>query len=195
MIEPGHDAWVTGNEPFMGSRVRVQGSERRARSRVTIRTPMSSAITRRSSQDTSKERHAAADNFRRACRSTGTSPRSTGGTRGTRAKAATRPSRAGSSTRCEDAGAHLMGRVTYEEMATAWPTLDERLRAADERDPQGRLLEDAGARRLGRDADRPRRPGRGDRAAQAEPGKDLIAYGGARFDQALPGWGWSTSTG
>lgn len=44
------------------------------------------------------------------------------------------------------AGAHLMGRVTYEEMAAVWPTFDERVRAADERDPEGRLLADAAAR-------------------------------------------------
>jgi hypothetical protein len=47
--------------------------------------------------------------------------------------------------------------------------VDERVCAADERDPEGRLLENAAKRRLGRDARRPRRPRRGDRASQMQP--------------------------
>ena len=69
------------------------------------------------------------------------------------------------------AGAHLMGRVTYEEMAAFWPTSDERFRTADERDPESRLLEDPASWRLGRDARRRRRPRRGDRASQARAGQ------------------------
>jgi dihydrofolate reductase len=83
------------------------------------------------------------------------------------------------------AGAHLMGRVTYEEMAQAWPTstseyaapmneipkvvFSTTLRHADwsgTRIASGDLAEEVG--RLKR-----------------EPGDDLIAYGGARLDQAL----------
>src|SRR5438552_17727402 len=68
------------------------------------------------------------------------------------------------------AGAHLMGRVTYEERGLL-ADIDERVRAADERDPQGRLLEDAGTRRLARDANRPRRSQWGDRESQARSGE------------------------
>jgi dihydrofolate reductase len=85
----------------------------------------------------------------------------------------------------QNAGAHLMGRVTYEEMSTAWPgstsdfarpmneipkvVFSTTLQHADWEDTtiaSGDLAEEIG--RL-----------------KAEPGKDLIAYGGARFDQAL----------
>ena len=63
--------------------------------------------------------------------------------------------------------------------------VDERVREADERDPEGRLLEDHATRRLARDA-----IASGDLADEIgrlkrEPGNDLIAYGGARLDQAL----------
>jgi len=83
------------------------------------------------------------------------------------------------------AGAHLMGRVTYEEMAAFWPTstseyagpmneipnvvFSKTLKRADWRETRiarGHLQEEIG--RLKR-----------------EPGNDLIAYGGATFDQAL----------
>jgi dihydrofolate reductase len=83
------------------------------------------------------------------------------------------------------AGAHLMGRVTYEEMAAVWPTSTsefarpmneipkvvfsktlEHADWADTRVAGGDLAEEIG--RLKR-----------------EPGNDLIAYGGARLDQAL----------
>src|SRR5437773_2624539 len=83
------------------------------------------------------------------------------------------------------AGAHLMGRVTYEEMADFWPTstseyarpmneipkvvFSKTLEHADWAETQiarGDLSEEIG--RLKR-----------------EPGNDLIAYGGATLDQAL----------
>ena len=52
------------------------------------------------------------------------------------------------------AGAHFMGRVTYQDMASVWPKSTSVVRAPDERDPEGRLLEDVGARQLARDAHR-----------------------------------------
>ncbi len=83
------------------------------------------------------------------------------------------------------AGAHLMGRVTYQDMAAHWPTstseyarpmneipkvvFSKTLQHADwpeTRIARGNLHEEIG--RLKR-----------------EPGNDLIAYGGATFDQAL----------
>ena len=48
------------------------------------------------------------------------------------------------------AGAHLMGRVTYEEMASVWPTSDSDFARPDERDPEGRLLHDARTGRVAR---------------------------------------------
>ena len=60
------------------------------------------------------------------------------------------------------AGAHLMGRVTYRDMAAVWPTSTSDYAKPMNEIPQGRLLEDAGDRRLARVADRARRArGRG----------------------------------
>lgn len=83
------------------------------------------------------------------------------------------------------AGAHLMGRVTYEEMASFWPTstsefakpmneipkvvFSKTLRRADW--PETRIVSGDLADEIGR--------------LKREPGNDLIAYGGARLDQAL----------
>jgi dihydrofolate reductase len=82
------------------------------------------------------------------------------------------------------AGAHLMGRVTYEEMAAFWPTstseyaqpmneipkvvFSKTLKHADW--PETRIARDL-SEEIGR--------------LKREPGKDLIAYGGATFDQSL----------
>jgi dihydrofolate reductase len=83
------------------------------------------------------------------------------------------------------AGAHLMGRVTYEEMATAWPTS----RSAFAR-PMNAIPKVVFSRTLTRADWAETRIASGDLAEEvarlkAEPGGDLIAYGGAALDQAL----------
>ena len=45
--------------------------------------------------------------------------------------------------RIRNAGTHVMGRVTYEQMATAWANLTRRIRRPNERDPQSRFLRHA----------------------------------------------------
>ena len=68
--------------------------------------------------------------------------------------------------RVAKAGAHLMGRATYQEMAAYWPRSTAPVRGADERYPQGRLLPDAQPGFLAHHPDSPWRPGRGDRRAE-----------------------------
>ncbi|HZR95777.1 MAG TPA: dihydrofolate reductase family protein [Gaiellaceae bacterium] len=83
------------------------------------------------------------------------------------------------------AGAHLMGRVTYEEMASVWPTSDSEFAA-----PMNEIPKVVFSKTLER-ADWPEtRIARGDlhdevERLKREPGGDLIAYGGARLDQSL----------
>lgn len=85
----------------------------------------------------------------------------------------------------EAAGAHLMGRVTYEEMASMWPTS-----TTDFARPMNAIPKVVFSKTLER-ADWPETHiARGDLAEEvgrlkSEPGNDLIAYGGARLDQAL----------
>jgi dihydrofolate reductase len=84
-----------------------------------------------------------------------------------------------------DVGEHLMGRVTYEEMAGHWPTSTH---------PYAALMNDIPkvvfSSTLER-ADWPQsRIARGDLAEEiarlkAEPGGDLMAHGGAAFAQSL----------
>ncbi len=83
------------------------------------------------------------------------------------------------------AGAHLMGQVTYEEMAAHWPTSESEFAR-----PMNDIPKVVFSKTLQR-ADWPEtRIARGDLSEEIgrlkrEPGKDLIAYGGATFDQAL----------
>jgi dihydrofolate reductase len=83
------------------------------------------------------------------------------------------------------AGAHLMGRVTYEEMAAAWPTSTSEFAR-----PMNEIPKVVFSKTL-QHADWPEtRIASGDLGEEIarlkrEPGNDLIAYGGARFDQAL----------
>ena len=83
------------------------------------------------------------------------------------------------------AGAHLMGRVTYDEMAGFWPTSDDEYAA-----PMNDIPKVVFSRTLTR-ADWPKSTiARGDLAQEVaalkrEPGGDLIAWGGAAFAQSL----------
>ena len=83
------------------------------------------------------------------------------------------------------AGAHLMGRITYQEMAEAWPTS-----TSDYARPMNEIPKVVFSTTL-QHADWPETTiARGDLGDEIgrlkrEPGNDLIAYGGARFAQAL----------
>src|SRR5213083_354865 len=83
------------------------------------------------------------------------------------------------------AGAHLMGRVTYEEMAAFWPTS-----ASDYAQPMNEIPKVVFSKTL-QHADWPEtRIASGGLSEEIErlkrePGNDLIAYGGATLDQAL----------
>jgi dihydrofolate reductase len=83
------------------------------------------------------------------------------------------------------AGAHLMGRVTYEEMAAFWPTS-----TSEYARPMNEIPKVVFSKTL-QHADWPEtRIARGDLGEEIarlkrEPGNDLIAYGGATFDQGL----------
>jgi hypothetical protein len=63
-------------------------------------------------------------------------------------------------------GRHIMGRVTYEEMAGYWPDASGDYAAFMNNLPQGRLLQEVANRRMGWLPDCPRRPGRGDSRPQ-----------------------------
>jgi dihydrofolate reductase len=83
------------------------------------------------------------------------------------------------------AGAHLMGRVTYEEMSTAWPGSTSDFAA-----PMNEIPKVVFSKTLAHADWAGTRIARGELADEiallkSEPGKDLIAYGGARFDQSL----------
>jgi dihydrofolate reductase len=84
-----------------------------------------------------------------------------------------------------DAGLHLMGRVTYEEMAGFWPVSDDEYAA-----PMNDLPKVVFSKTL-TPADWPQSTiASGDladeiSALKRQPGKDLIAWGGAAFAQSL----------
>jgi dihydrofolate reductase len=89
--------------------------------------------------------------------------------------------------RISKAGAHLMGRVTYQEMSSYWPSADDPYAAPMNDIPKivfSRTLSDA-------DATWPQsRVARGELAAEiaaikAEAGPDAIVWGGARLAGAL----------
>jgi dihydrofolate reductase len=83
------------------------------------------------------------------------------------------------------AGAHLMGRVTYEEMASFWPTSD-----SDFARPMNEIPKVVFSKTLQHADWAETRVAGGDIAEEIgrlkrEHGNDLIAYGGATLDQAL----------
>jgi len=84
-----------------------------------------------------------------------------------------------------DAGLHLMGRVTYEEMAGFWPVSDDEYAA-----PMNDIPKVVFSKTLAK-ADWARSTiASGDladeiSALKREPGKDMIAWGGAAFAQSL----------
>ncbi|WP_112238202.1 dihydrofolate reductase family protein [Kribbella monticola] len=89
--------------------------------------------------------------------------------------------------RISEAGAHLMGRVTYEQMSSYWPHSDDAYAAPMNEIPKiafSTTLSDS-------EASWPvSRVARGELATEiaaikAEPGPDVIAWGGARFAGAL----------
>lgn len=89
--------------------------------------------------------------------------------------------------RISRAGAHLMGRVTYQEMASYWPQSDDAYAA-----PMNDIPKVVFSQTLGDDeATWPEtRVARGDLATEiagikAEPGPDVIVWGGGRFAGAL----------
>jgi dihydrofolate reductase len=84
-----------------------------------------------------------------------------------------------------EVGAHVMGRVTYEEMAAYWPSSTGAYAA-----PMNEIPKVVFSKTLDR-ADWPdSRVARGDLAEEIaslkrEPGKDIVAWGGAAFAQSL----------
>jgi dihydrofolate reductase len=91
--------------------------------------------------------------------------------------------------RIAKAGAHLMGRVTYEEMAGYWPHSTGPYAA-----PMNDIPKVVFSKTLGQASWSPTRIARGDLAAEIaalknESGPDVIAYGGARFARALAAQG------
>jgi dihydrofolate reductase len=83
------------------------------------------------------------------------------------------------------AGAHIMGRVTYEEMASYWPSS-----TADYAAPMNEIPKVVFSKTLERAEWPESRIARGDlpeeiEKLKRESDKDLIAYGGASFAQSL----------
>jgi dihydrofolate reductase len=83
------------------------------------------------------------------------------------------------------AGAHIMGRVTYEEMASYWPSS-----TSDYAAPMNEIPKVVFSKSLERAEWRESRIASGDLAEEIaklkrESDKDLIAYGGASFAQSL----------
>ena len=84
-----------------------------------------------------------------------------------------------------DTGAHVMGRVTYTEMARFWPTSKHAYAA-----PMNEIPKVVFSKTLDRATWPESQIARGDLAEEvsglkSEPGKDLVAWGGAAFAQAL----------
>ena len=85
----------------------------------------------------------------------------------------------------QDVDLHLMGRNTYEEMAGFWPTSDDPYAAPMNEIPK--LVFSATLERADWADTRIVRGGLADEIAalKREPGKDMLAWGGAAFAQSL----------
>jgi dihydrofolate reductase len=86
-------------------------------------------------------------------------------------------------------GTHIMGRVTYEQMAAHWPTSTAEYAA-----PMNELPKVVFSKTLERTDWNNSRVAHGDTAEEIaqlkrEPGKDIMAHGGAAFVQALSNLG------
>jgi dihydrofolate reductase len=86
-------------------------------------------------------------------------------------------------------GLHIMGRVTYEQMAAHWPTATDQYAA-----PMNELPKVVFSKTLERADWNNSTVARGDTAEEIaqlkrEPGKDIMAHGGAAFIQALSNLG------
>ena len=84
-----------------------------------------------------------------------------------------------------EAGLHLMGRVTYEEMAGFWPVSDDEYAA-----PMNEIPKVVFSKTLAKAGWAQSTIASGDladevNALKRQPGKDLIAWGGATFAQSL----------
>jgi dihydrofolate reductase len=89
----------------------------------------------------------------------------------------------------EETGTHIMGRVTYEQMAAHWPNATDEYAA-----PMNELPKVVFSKTLERADWNNSRVARGDTAEEIaqlkrEPGKDIMAHGGAAFIQALSNLG------
>ena len=89
----------------------------------------------------------------------------------------------------EETGTHIMGRVTYEQMAEHWPNATDEYAA-----PMNELPKVVFSKTLDRADWNNSRVARGDTAEEIaqlkrEPGKDIMAHGGAAFVQALSNLG------
>jgi dihydrofolate reductase len=89
----------------------------------------------------------------------------------------------------QDAGLHLMGRITYEEMAEFWPVSDDDYAA-----PMNDIPKVVFSTTLQRADWEESRIASGDLAEEIaelkqQPGKDMIAWGGATFAQSLTALG------
>jgi dihydrofolate reductase len=83
-------------------------------------------------------------------------------------------------------GTHIMGRVTYEQMASHWPYNGP----AEYADPMNNIPKVVFSKTLTKAEWKESRIARGDLSEEiarlrSEPGKDIMAHGGARFVQAL----------
>ncbi len=85
-----------------------------------------------------------------------------------------------------EVGTHIMGRITYEQMAGYWP----RGEPAEYADPMNNIPKVVFSKTLTKADWKESRIARGDLSEEiarlkSEPGKHIMAHGGARFVQAL----------